>query len=554
MCLKPQPSQPIPPDTKALVGPMLDDDTVYRFVGDVLFEQFHDEDFADLYPNEGQPALSPVLLAFVLIFQALEDLSDRAAAFAVTFNVAWKYALHLPLSYPGFDPTVLSEFRQRLIRHKAEGRAFSAIFAQLKQLGFFKRKGIQHTDSIAVLTHHRLLHRIELCVETMRTTIKSLLHHDPDWALAHLPREWEERYAKRCKAERMKEDERQTLSGVVGDDGQWLLNRLDKDDTAHLRELRAVSTLRDVWAVHYERCADGHMRWSEGGERGGSQAIETPYDPDAHWATKRSKDWVGYKLHVTETDDPDMPHLITDIAITPAPEYDGTALPAIRERQAAHENLPGERYADSAYISGEHIVDGRTLGEDLIGPMRETVTPQSKIEGGFTHADFKVDFHHRVVICPAGHDTMLSATKDGGYQAIFPVRYCDACPLRPRCYMGHGKKSGRSLRFGRYYDETQAARKRQHTEEFKQAYSKHRSGVEGCLSALVRGQGCRTTRYDGQEKNHLRALLVGAAVNLARSAAWRAGYRPKKYPPTLGLAGRAGASEVAGATGAAMAA
>jgi len=377
MCLKPQPPQPIPPDTKALVGPILDEDTVYRFVGDVLFEQFHDEDFADLYPNDGQPALSPVLLSFVLIFQALEDLSDRATAFAVTFNVAWKYALHLPLAYPGFDPTVLSEFRQRILTHDAESRLFTAVFAQLKQLGFFKRKGIQRTDSIAILTHHRLLKRIELCVDTMRTTIKSLVHHDPAWATANLPAEWEERYARRCKTERMKEEERQTLSGVVGDDGQWLLERLQQDDAEYLRELRAVSTLRDVWAVHYERCADGHMRWREGGERGGSQAIETPYDPDAHWATKRSKDWVGYKLHVTETDDADKPHLITDIAITPAPEYDGTALPAIRERQAARENLPGERYADSAYISGEHIVDGRTLGEDLIGPMRETVTPQS---------------------------------------------------------------------------------------------------------------------------------------------------------------------------------
>jgi transposase len=447
---------------------------------------------------------------------------------------------------------VLSEFRQRILTYDAESRIFTAVFAQLKQLGFFKRKGIQRTDSIAVLTHHRLLHRIELYVETMRTVIKSLLHHDPDWALAHLPRAWEERYAKRCKAERMKEEERQTLSGVVGDDGQWLLERLQQGDAEHLRELRAVSTLRDVWAVHYERCADSHMRWSEGGERGGSQAIETPYDPDARWATKRSKDWVGYKLQVTETDDPELPHLITDIAIMPAPEYDGTALPAIRERQARRETLPGERYADSAYISGEHIVDGRTLGEDLIGPMRETVTPQSKLEGGFTHADFKVDFRHRVVICPAGHDTVLSATKDGGYQAIFPVRYCDACPLRLRCYLGHGKKSGRSLRFGRYYDETQAARKRQHTEEYKQQYRQHRSGIEGCLSGLVRGQGCRTTRYDGQEKNHLRALLVGAGVNLARSAAWRSGYRPKKRRARLGLVVGSGGAGMTGAMGTAM--
>lgn len=80
MSLKPKPPQPIPPDTKALVGPMLDESTVYRFVGDVLFEQFRDEDFADLYHVEGRPATSPVLLSFVLVLQALEDESDRGAA------------------------------------------------------------------------------------------------------------------------------------------------------------------------------------------------------------------------------------------------------------------------------------------------------------------------------------------------------------------------------------------------------------------------------------------------------------------------------------------
>jgi hypothetical protein len=71
------------------------------------------------------------------------------------------------------------------------------------------------------------------------------------------------------------------------------------------------------------------------------------------------------------------------------------------------------------------------------------------------------------------------------------------------------------------------------TDEFKAAYGKHRAPVEGCLSALVRGQGIRRCRYVGQEKNHLRALFVGVAVNLRRSAAWRAGLRHR--PQRSGL-------------------
>jgi transposase len=549
MCLKPQPPQPIPDATAALLRDLFEEDSVYQFIGDVLFEQFRDEDFADLYPKDGQPAISPVLLSFVTIFQSLEDLSDRKTVYSLRFRFDWKYALHLPPSYRGFDHTVLSEFRQRLLEHKAEGRIFNAIFAQLKQLGFYKQRGIQRTDSLAIYTHCRLLKRIELCVETMRVVIKELLHRDPDWTRATLPAKWEERYARRCKSERLSEEERQTLAVLVGDDGQWLLDRLAQEDAAHLAELRAVETLRDVWKVHYERGADGHMRWTTDGERGGAHAIETPHDPDARWSTKRSSDWVGYKLQVTETDDADQPHLITDIAVTPAPASDMHAISEIRERQSKQDTLPSERFVDSGYVSGENIKDGRTSGEELLGPIRTTVTPQSKLPDGFSHADFQIDFDQRLVICPGGQTTPITSSGKNGEQAVFPRKVCAACPLRSRCCTG--KKEGRALTFGLSYQETQQARQRQQTEAFKTKYRAHRGGVEGCLSALVRGQGVRTTRYVGQGKNHLRALFVGTAVNLMRSAAWRAGYRPKKRPPRLGLVVGGGAK---GLTGTALAA
>jgi hypothetical protein len=137
-------------------------------------------------------------------------------------------------------------------------RVFNAIFAQLKQLGFFKQRGIQRTDSIAIFTHHRRLKRIELCVDTMRTVIKELLHKAPEWTRTTLPADWEERYAPRCKAERLSDEQRAKHAVIIGDDGAWRLERLDLDDATDLRELRSVETLRDAWAVHYERGADGH--------------------------------------------------------------------------------------------------------------------------------------------------------------------------------------------------------------------------------------------------------------------------------------------------------
>jgi hypothetical protein len=106
--------------------------------------------------------------------------------------------------------------------------------------------------------------------------------------------------------------------------------------------------------------------------------------------------------------------------------------------------------------------------------------------------------------------------------------------LRARCCTGQG---GRTITFGPHYEALQAARARQQTDEFKQPYRQHRGGVEGCLSALVRGQGIRVNRYVRRAKNNLRALFVGVAVNLRRAARWLAGIRPQVRRKGLGLAG-----------------
>jgi hypothetical protein len=59
MCLKPQPPRPIPAATVTLAKDLFPEGSVYQFIGDILFDQFRDEDFADLYPKDDQPALSP---------------------------------------------------------------------------------------------------------------------------------------------------------------------------------------------------------------------------------------------------------------------------------------------------------------------------------------------------------------------------------------------------------------------------------------------------------------------------------------------------------------
>jgi len=193
MCLKAQPPGPMPPETAAVGAALLKEDSPYRLIGDQLFAQLSEAAFADLYSAEGKPGISPVILAFVRVFQFLEKLPDRQAAEALRMRWDWKYALPLPLTYAGFDYSVLSECRDRLLAHEAEGRVFEELVSEFRALGLITERGRQRTDSIAMLTKVRRLSRLELVVETLRVTVKAILKADRAWGVRVIPPSWEAR-------------------------------------------------------------------------------------------------------------------------------------------------------------------------------------------------------------------------------------------------------------------------------------------------------------------------------------------------------------------------
>jgi hypothetical protein len=104
MSIKPPRPYPISTEIAAWGANYLSADSPYRLVGDELSMPLHDTDFTDLYHPEGKPALSPILLALVSVFQAFENLSDRAAVHAVRTRLDWKYTLHLPCMTTGLMP------------------------------------------------------------------------------------------------------------------------------------------------------------------------------------------------------------------------------------------------------------------------------------------------------------------------------------------------------------------------------------------------------------------------------------------------------------------
>ena len=194
MSLQAQPIPSIPDLTAKVARRAFRKGNVYMQMRDVLGTFFTDDLFSDLYPADGQPAYAPWRLALVSVMQFAENLTDRQAADAVRSRIDWKYALSLELTDEGFDFSVLSEFRQRLLEHEAGERLLNTMLEQFVQAGLLSSGGKQRTNSTYVLAQVRDLNRLELAGRTLQATLDAIADVAPDWLQAWVAPEWYNRY------------------------------------------------------------------------------------------------------------------------------------------------------------------------------------------------------------------------------------------------------------------------------------------------------------------------------------------------------------------------
>src|SRR5262245_30301484 len=221
MCLKPGAIQPVPEETVRIARAAFAKGNPYLTLRDELGTIFADEDFLDLYPQDGQPALAPWRLALVTILQFRENLSDRQAAAAVCARIDWKYLLGLELSDPGFHFSVLSEFRMRLLEGEGEGRQLEKLLDRCRELELANARVKQRTDATRVLAGIRVLNRLELVGETVRAALNELARAAPDWLRRVAPPTWYQRYGRRIEEDRLPQSEaaRQAYAQTMGEDG-----------------------------------------------------------------------------------------------------------------------------------------------------------------------------------------------------------------------------------------------------------------------------------------------------------------------------------------------
>jgi transposase len=167
MSLNPCPIEPVPEETARVARAAFPKGNRYMTMRDVLGVIYSNDLFADLYPQVGHYSEPPWRLALVTLMQFSENLTDRQAADAVRGRIDWKYALGLELTDAGFDFSVLSEFRTRLIAGAAEERLLTTLLTSFRERGLLKERGSQRTDSTHIVAAVWALNRLAIVGETL---------------------------------------------------------------------------------------------------------------------------------------------------------------------------------------------------------------------------------------------------------------------------------------------------------------------------------------------------------------------------------------------------
>src|ERR1022692_3798815 len=539
-------------------------------IRDRLGEWLHDEDFAAAFGIRGRPGWSPSRLALVTILQRAEKLTDRQAAESVRTRIDWQYLLGLPFDDPGFDHTVLPEFRDRVADAWLEQAARDALLERLAAEDLVKAGGKQRTDSTHVVAAVAALSRLELAGESVRAVLEALAVAHPDWLGQRIcVSDFARRYgtpmtSRHPPASQAKRDE---LAITYARDGYALLEAVyDSAAPAWLRELPAVDVLRRVLVQNYTRTITGgtevikrREKEPEGdGLPPGHIRIASPYDTDARWGVKREEFWLGYKLHITETcDDAPLcdcgpavdgtgaggrraagrghdkgcaqavfPNLITNVATTDATVTDNQMTGAIHDDLAAKDLAPGRHYLDSGYLSAALVVSAlATRGIALIGPLLADTSAQARAGRGYARADFTAGYDTTTVTCPQGKtsSSWTPCTQRGQAAAVatFSAGDCGPCPARAQCTTS-GKNRWQLTVLPRDLAEAQAAaRAAEKTIPFQADYA-HRAGVEGTMPQAA-SHGARRARYRGLPKTRLDHVYMATALNLLRLEAFWTG-------------------------------
>jgi IS5 family transposase len=490
--------------TAAFCSTLLEPGSLYHFLQEHRREIFADAKFAHLYPSgTGRPSIPASRVASVMVLQTLEGLSDREALEQVRYNLRWKLALGLDLEDRGFDPSVLTYWRNRIKNSNTPNLIFDLareIINETKILNTHTKRVLDSTVLVdAVITEDSMS---QIVAQIKRT--QKLIP-----ALGEVPLSREIDYSRRKPAIDYSDRDlvNETLSILVSD-ANALIDRAralgylsdDADSPLDPQQLGALGLLGVVAGQDVELVDEttGAYRLIQGVAK--DRVIST-VDPESRHVHKSRKNYHdGYKGHIAIDADTEI---ITSATLTKGNASDAEVAKELLDQETESVTL----YGDSGYSSmdlSKHLAD-KGHGE-VIKPRPLTMA----VPGGYSVDDFIVreatNDTPATVTCPAEHCVPISAKGRASF-----VRYCATCPLKEHCTRS---KRGRVMNFPPNHSYARTQRERWGTEEIKAEYQAIRPGVERIHAQMKRKLNGSKLRYRGLAKNTMHYLLLGAVWNL----------------------------------------
>jgi transposase len=490
------------------------EDSFYGRMAAVSGKLFSDDDLKEMYdPSIGRPSLPPSLMSGVLLLQFHDDVSDEEAVQRLMFDLRWQVALNLPTDFPGFDPSSLTYFRQRLIEHQKERYAFDRFVKVGREAGFIPDRVTLLTDTTRTKGAGAVMDTYTLLRKGIRKLLKQLGYAAAakQRGLAPETQRLVASYVeqdRKAKIDWTDPEQRKAQLQVLFQDAEAALDlaseQMDDDDVRSTGWL-LVKILGD----DLEQDEQGDPQIAEGTA---PDRIISITEPEMRHGRKSSAQrFDGFKAAVTTEQSSE---LILDIQDMRAAGSDGQELMPTITRVEQQAGVTVERIiGDGAYGSGENRAACATHQDqpvDLVAPLARPDDP------AVDKSAFAIDLAIQTATCPQGHTvTGQAGSPKLGLPTLrftFPRATCEACPLFKRCVKS--KTAGRTVQTHPYEAELQAARQRQQTDEFKATY-RLRPPIERKQAELV-VHGLRDTRYLGHPKRQLQRLWQAATVNLKR--------------------------------------
>jgi hypothetical protein len=510
------------------VGHLVPAGSMFAFLAAHRAEVFPDADYADLFapPGVGRPSLPAARMAAVLTLQVLHDYSDRETAEAARFDVRWKVAIGAPLDDPGFDPSSLVYWRNRIARSARPHRISDAVRKIVEETGVLRGRRRRAVDSTILADAVATQDTVTQLVAAVRKVAREVpgaaeqvaaVCTGHDYSRPGKPAiDWDDPAAKDALVSALVSDANALVTALRDRD-------LDEQAAAALALLALVAG-QDVEPAEGSDGTDG--RWRIARKVAGDRVIST-VDPDARHTRKSGEGRRdGYRAHLAA--DPET-GIITGEKMTRASGTENSD-PAVAEEFLAAETAaaggmavspgspaaggPGDRavagrdlswYGDSAYGTGDLRGAICDAGHQAVIKPKPVQAP---VQGGFTVDDFTADEQAGTVTCPAGHTVTLSRTRIATFGVL-----CRDCPLRARCT---ASRTGRTLVLHIRDDLLRAARASWAAGSgLRKDYRTHRPNVERAIAQMATWRGRRLKlRYRGVTKNHAWLKRRTAAVNL----------------------------------------